>query len=156
MHRTAWRTEEPEPPDRLAMLPTFCKNAIFRKPLPKRGEFKTVCGVCAEKMWSSAGFNKSPDLDEDKLVPRNPMAGDRGRGGDSTEAVSRRGRMGTAMAGGRGGGVGFGGRDGGGGGCNLAKRSHCRTYPSPMPSILHPTAADSLCFLTAHQSAQSM
>jgi hypothetical protein len=138
MHRTAWRTEEPEPPDRLTVLPTFCKNAIFRNPLPNRGEFKTVSGVCAEKMWSSAGFNKSPDLDEDKLIPRNPMAGDRGRGGDSTDAVSRRGRMGAAMPGMRGGDAGDERRRGWvwgegaaaavawRGSSNLAKRSHCR------------------------------
>jgi hypothetical protein len=141
MHRTAWRTEEPEPLDRLAMLPAFCKNAIFRNPLPNRGEFKMVSGVCAEKMWSSARFKKSLDLDEDKLIPRNPTAGDCGRDGDSTEAVSRRGRMGAAMAGVRRGGVGFAGRDDGGGGCNLAKRSHCRTthlrcHPSSIPRLL--------------------
>jgi len=33
MHRTAWSSDEPEPADRLAILPSFWRNAISLNPL---------------------------------------------------------------------------------------------------------------------------
>jgi len=43
MHRTAWSSDEPEPADRLAMLPSFWRNAISRNPL--KFQWAKVAGV---------------------------------------------------------------------------------------------------------------
>ena len=55
MHRTAWSSDDPEPADRLAMPPSFWRNAISRNPLPDRCGFQIDCGEGAEKFVEVSG-----------------------------------------------------------------------------------------------------
>jgi hypothetical protein len=112
MHRTAWSSDEPDPADRLAMLPSFWRNAIARKPPAKqariqdglRGARGEIVGGGGVELIAGSGRREA------RTSKSNGRGGARGRGGG--------GRTGTVMAATRvGGGVlGFGGKGGEGNG----------------------------------------